>query len=107
MKYPDKACCPGCFGFVVLPAFTITKPKDSPSGIQFDIATSGGGDNSAFWASAIPLNTITVNSTITANANDRILFSFPTWLIIRRLFQEKVPWNISAVGIATDTFVAT
>jgi hypothetical protein len=106
MKYPNKAGCPGCFGFVVLPAFTITKPKDSPSGIQFDIATSGGADNSAFWASAIPPNTITVDSTISANTNGRIVFSFPTWLI-RRLFQEKVPRNISSVGIATDTFVAT
>ena len=49
--------CAGCFGFVVLPALTITKPKDSPSGSQFDVATSGGADNSAFCT--MPPNSIT------------------------------------------------
>jgi hypothetical protein len=48
MKYPVKAGRGACFGFVILPALTITKPKDSPSGNQFEVATSGGADNSAF-----------------------------------------------------------
>jgi hypothetical protein len=76
MKYPDKVGCAGSFGFVVLPA-TITKPKDSPSGNQFEVATSGGADDSAFCTT--PPKNITVDSTITTNRNGRILFSFLIW----------------------------
>jgi hypothetical protein len=80
MKYPDKAGCGACFGFVIFPTLTTAKPKDSPSGNQFEVATSGGTDNSAFCTSTMLPNNIIANSTIIANTNDRILFSFPIGL---------------------------
>jgi hypothetical protein len=75
MKYPVKAGRGACFGFVILPALTITKPKDSPSANQFEVAT--GADNSAFWT--MPPKNITVVSKITANTSARILCSFLIW----------------------------
>jgi hypothetical protein len=62
MKYPVKAGRGGCFGFVILPALTITKPKDSPSANQFEVATLGCADNSAFWT--MPPKNITAVSKI-------------------------------------------
>jgi hypothetical protein len=59
-----------------LTAFTTTKPKESPRGIQFDVATSGGEDNSAFSTFPMPPTNVTTDSKITANTKGRILFSF-------------------------------